>query len=557
MILKSITPRHFGPFIGNTTLHFDPEVTVLTGPNDVGKSLALRAIQLLCTKPAAEEREVNWNRFGEFDGKWNDDPDVCCEAEFELTQQSVGLKGIPQNYKPGTLFRIRKRLNVPSNAADILEARIGNTKPHAQGNWGCFPQVLSLPLQSEVRPKVEFGSLTEAEKHLLWLGFGGKAAIRQLSTLDDLSRAIRIDAATTLLNERLLQLLPLAMPMQLKLTEVSKDPFALGVSLIDQQLGYFPVNYRGTGLRKLLNIAGALLQLNPTAGPAIIIFDEPESSLHSDAQHMLRRFLEGIAAQPTFQVVYSTHSPAMINTLRPNSIRVLERRRDGDKAISCFTKDTFSGNYARVRSSLGITPADSLLYSPITIVVEGITEVLCLPLVFDKLAKAGTLDKAQLDVLLPLTHILDGEGDTFEHLCRLAKSQGAHPILFLDGDKSNRLTKVCKMHSDVPIVLLPERREFEQIVPQPRYIEAVAGLLGEASTEITDAGFTTWQAQAALHEKMAFSKRVDRWIEDKIGYSPHKPSVMAKAIELTDAAELDAAPFVELVEKMKTVSERL
>ena len=27
MILKSITPQHFGPFAAETTLHLDPEVT--------------------------------------------------------------------------------------------------------------------------------------------------------------------------------------------------------------------------------------------------------------------------------------------------------------------------------------------------------------------------------------------------------------------------------------------------------------------------------------------------------------------------------------------------
>jgi chromosome segregation ATPase len=47
VILRNITPQHFGPFSGKTTLHLDPEVTVVTGPNDTGKTLALRAIEIL------------------------------------------------------------------------------------------------------------------------------------------------------------------------------------------------------------------------------------------------------------------------------------------------------------------------------------------------------------------------------------------------------------------------------------------------------------------------------------------------------------------------------
>ena len=79
----------------------------------------------------------------------------------------------------------------------------------------------------------------------------------------------------------------------------------------------------------------------------------------------------------------------MVNTLRPQSIRILERKRVNEKAVSLFVNNASRENYTLVRSSLGVSPADSLLYAPITIIAEGSTEIQCLPLVLKKLSETA------------------------------------------------------------------------------------------------------------------------------------------------------------------------
>lgn len=69
-----------------------------------------------------------------------------------------------------------------------------------------------------------------------------------------------------------------------------------------------------------------------------------------------------------------------------------------------------------------------------TVIVEGATEVLCLPYLLMKLKEAEQAGFGDLESLLSHTHFLDGEGGSYEYMCRLAKSQNAIPVLFIDGD---------------------------------------------------------------------------------------------------------------------------
>ena len=54
------------------------------------QSLSLKAIQLLCDDLMAHEDEVNGDRLGEFNGKWQDDPDVGCLKKENVSRREAG-----------------------------------------------------------------------------------------------------------------------------------------------------------------------------------------------------------------------------------------------------------------------------------------------------------------------------------------------------------------------------------------------------------------------------------------------------------------------------------
>jgi predicted ATP-dependent endonuclease of OLD family len=93
MKLKWMKIENFGPFSGGHDLVVDREVTVITGKNDVGKSLLLKAIQLAFVDGmTAEAGEINQERVDASGKSSTDDDAVFCEFEFEIDQHSVEKK---------------------------------------------------------------------------------------------------------------------------------------------------------------------------------------------------------------------------------------------------------------------------------------------------------------------------------------------------------------------------------------------------------------------------------------------------------------------------------
>lgn len=70
MLFKNLSIKNYGPFSAQTEIDFEPDVTVLTGANDTGKTSLLNLIERICrfqSQDAIGEHEVNVDRFGEND----------------------------------------------------------------------------------------------------------------------------------------------------------------------------------------------------------------------------------------------------------------------------------------------------------------------------------------------------------------------------------------------------------------------------------------------------------------------------------------------------------
>src|SRR5438477_11464932 len=116
----------------------------------------------------------------------------------------------------------------------------------------------------------------------------------------------------------------------------------------------------------------------------------------------------------------------MVNSMRPTSIRLLQRIAQNEEAYSITVADPFSGNYAMVRSTLGISPADSLLYAPVVLIVEGKTEVMSMPIILKRLSEANKEGFDDGATLLAQTIFMEAEGTgNISNLCRLAKAHGS------------------------------------------------------------------------------------------------------------------------------------
>jgi predicted ATP-dependent endonuclease of OLD family len=115
-----------------------------------------------------------------------------------------------------------------------------------------------------------------------------------------------------------------------------------------------PPSDRSDGFQWYLSFYTALLNEVSATDPMIVLLDNPGLELHSDGQRDIKRFLEKKLPSAT-QVVYVTHSPAMIDPDNLKQLRQVELRGDmqGTKVLRlALGKDGASDLLEPVRSAI-------------------------------------------------------------------------------------------------------------------------------------------------------------------------------------------------------------
>lgn len=548
MILKKLIIYKFGPFATPAELEIEPAVTVITGPNDTGKSSILRLIEIIFTKSPIDETNVNLDSLYEMGNSWEKDTSVQVTAVFTLeTTWNQYFSGIALS--PGDEVQVTVFLapSFDKSQVSIKVFRDGNEKVSSSSVTVSYPQIIKLPNENAIRASIKLSSLNELEAKVIAAAFGDNAS-QKLSALSEPLLQREIEMGNKRLNKTIRPLFPHSMPFELRLRKLSNDSLRFSLNIVDSHESDTLLTYRGTGAQKIVNLVASLLNIRPQNDlHTCIIFDEPETSLHADAQHFLRSVLEELAENPYIQVIYITHSPSMVNSLRPESLRLLTRTKIDGKPTSQIDNRPIKENYLPVRSSLGLTPSDSLLYAPIAFIVEGLTEILCIPILLKKFGQESVEGFDKVSLILSNCHFIDGQGDSFEYWCRLAKSQGSKPIIFVDGDKIRRVRqeKLEEKHPDVPVIVLDEGSEFEEIVDRDVYFQALALVIKK---EVSAEAFEQWIRNNNVPEQMMFSKKIDRWLQDttpEVIYS--KVEVMREAVKIAALDTIKKEPLLKIV----------
>ncbi len=543
MKLKWIEPTYIGPFLDGEKPHsgrmlIDKEVTVITGANDVGKSITLRTIEsVFANKPIPElEQSSSLLLQG---GAEKGDPACWFCIEADADDKNDGL--IAGDFEPADELVFEAKNSTSFTAQLRMVYRAGREiKPNTPPAIKKLPQVLLLAGGPEIGNVIELNKLNSGEQKLLALAFGQGYSLQQHAALSNpIARAARLQRAAGTLNERIKGSLPRGMSLTFLLTEVPQNPNQISLTVIDPIQVYAPLGQRGAGVRKIITILGHLAMTDP-ALPTLILLDEPETSLHADAQHSLRRLLEQMAKQPNTQVIYATHSPSMINNMRPKSIRVIRRGAGvGAKPGSIIENEAFGGNYFLVRSSLGLTPADSLLYATVSIVVEGETELTCLQTLLVSLGEGGVEGFSGIADILENCHFLNGNGGEFPQVCRLVRSQRGVVFGLVDGDKSGDDAKKAAEKLGITVVQLPRGSDIESTIPEQKYLEAVKQwLTSRGESELVRPAYDEFLKQNPGVKNAPLSGRVTAWIQCSFNRGLSKPEIFMIALKNVEIAEI-------------------
>lgn len=111
----------------------------------------------------------------------------------------------------------------------------------------------------------------------------------------------------------------------------------------------------------------------------ILLLDAPGLSLHASAQNDLLRFIDEKLA-PEYQVIYTTHSPFMIDSLKLNEVRTVYDTQNPKigSVVSDAVEEKDSDTLFPLQAALGYTIAQNLYVSPQNLLVEGISDLVYL-----------------------------------------------------------------------------------------------------------------------------------------------------------------------------------
>jgi predicted ATP-dependent endonuclease of OLD family len=96
----------------------------------------------------------------------------------------------------------------------------------------------------------------------------------------------------------------------------------------------------------------------------LFLFDEPGVHLHPSGQKDLTTLLEELCIKN--QLIYTTHSPFMINREHPARVRVIDKDENGTQVDS----EAYRENWRPLRQSVGLTVGDLFFFSNKSIVVD-------------------------------------------------------------------------------------------------------------------------------------------------------------------------------------------
>lgn len=118
----------------------------------------------------------------------------------------------------------------------------------------------------------------------------------------------------------------------------------------------------------------------------ILLLDEPGLNLHAKAQNDLLKFISDLSND--YQIIYTTHSPFMIDTNSLNKVRTVYETQDGT-VISDSVQEKDPNTLFPLQAALGYDLAQNLFVSKKNLLVEGISDLIYLSIISNLLQDNG------------------------------------------------------------------------------------------------------------------------------------------------------------------------
>jgi len=162
----------------------------------------------------------------------------------------------------------------------------------------------------------------------------------------------------------------------------------------DKSSAPIPLAHRGDGLRWFVGFLVEAAERERRSGLYhLFLFDEPGNYLHPAAQQDLVSVLNReIVRDGGSQLIYSTHSPFLLDWSRPHQLRVLANKAsNGTEVINkpYHGADGTLNYWAPVRESIGLYIGDYAVVGKINVLVEGVVDQILLSYLSEEAKSQG------------------------------------------------------------------------------------------------------------------------------------------------------------------------
>jgi len=281
--------------------------------------------------------------------------------------------------------------------------------------------------------------------------------------------------------------------------EADGDHFRIWVS-DDRRPEEVELENRSTGLQWFLSFYLVfLVESQGDHDNAILLLDEPGLSLHPLAQRDLSAFFDGLTKSN--QILYTTHSPFLIDPDRLDRVRKVYVAEDGSTESSSNLRQSGAdpaqaGAAYAVYSALNLNVAESLLLGCLPVVVEGASDQHYLTMIKALLIGDGRITPRRELVFPPAggtktlritAGILTGRDETL-------------PVVLLDGDQMGarmaaELSSSLYKGEEKKILSTDDfvgfkGSELEDLIPHQRLVEAVDRVLRAPEQQFSEVAST-------------------------------------------------------------------
>lgn len=170
----------------------------------------------------------------------------------------------------------------------------------------------------------------------------------------------------------------------------------------DQHMLSLPFDERSSGFRWFFSFLTAFSRYEFDDTPVIILLDEPALGLHARAQKDFLRFIEERLSKRC-QVIYTTHSPFMIEPSKLERTRLVEDKgQDLGSVITSEVLTTNSDTLFPLQAALGYDIAQHLFIAKDNLVVEGPSDLIFMDAISGHLKANGREGLDERWAIMPL-----------------------------------------------------------------------------------------------------------------------------------------------------------